>query len=94
MLGKNGDVRQQDTYNMLQDECSEHTTITAFKHLCGEYDTSSGFATWLAHNILKLQQVPDILAIKKGTGTGIKNLLIVNHYILNSTSIILLQLPQ
>lgn len=91
LCGMNGDTRQQDTYNQLSANTTEHTTIAAFKHLCGEYDTSSGFAIWIATQLFATQQVPEILQIKKGNHTSIKNILLVNHYILNSTSIILLQ---
>ncbi|MEO6306099.1 MAG: beta-ketoacyl synthase chain length factor [Bacteroidia bacterium] len=50
-----------------------------FKHLCGEYFTSSGFALWLATNILKKQRVPDSIIPTKFSG-ALKNILIVNHY--------------
>ncbi len=94
LCGMNGDSRQMDVYNRLSESASDNTTIAAFKHLCGEYDTSSGFATWIATELFAGQTIPDTLVIKKGNHTGIKNILLVNHYILNSHSIILLQSVQ
>ena len=94
LCGMNGDSRQMDMYHKLSDLASEHTTIANFKHLCGEYDTSSGFATWLATELFKAQQIPETLIARKGNHKGIKNILLVNHYILNSHSIMLLQSVQ
>jgi len=91
ICGMNGDIRQQAVYDAIIAGSPSHTTIAAFKHLCGEYDTSSGFAVWMATEFFSTQQVPDILLLKKGNHANIKNVLIVNHYILNSTSVILLQ---
>lgn len=94
LCGMNGDVRQQGIYDTLSTQASPNSTIAAFKHLCGEYDTSSGFAIWIATKLFKTQHTPEILIQKQGTHTSIKNILVVNHYILNSTSIILLQSSQ
>lgn len=91
LCGMNGDVRQQMVYNELLKTTTERTSVAAFKHLCGEYDTSSGFAIWAATQLFSSQNLPDIITIKRGTHKGIKNVLLVNHYILNSHSIILLQ---
>ncbi len=91
LCGVNGDSRQMDVYNQLFKSANGHTTIAAFKHLCGEYDTSSGFATWIATELFAGQSIPDTLVIKKGSHKGIKNILLVNHYILNSHTIMLLQ---
>jgi len=91
LCGVNGDSRQMEVYNQLSALASENTTIANFKHLCGEYDTSSGFATWLATELFKAQEIPETLIARKGTHTGIKNILLVNHYILNSHSIMLFQ---
>jgi 3-oxoacyl-[acyl-carrier-protein] synthase II len=94
LCGMNGDSRQMGVYNQLSQSANGHTTIAAFKHLCGEYDTSSGFGNWIATEIFKTGEIPDTLVIKKGSHKGIKNILLVNHYILNSHSIMLLQSVQ
>lgn len=91
LCGMNGDVNQQEMYSALTGKADSNTSVAVFKHLCGEYDTSSGFATWVAAQLFKLQDLPEALIVKRGTHKTIKNILIVNHYILNSTSLILLQ---
>lgn len=91
LMGMNGDVSQQPTYSEIQRHLSPHTSTTAFKHLCGEYDTSSGFALWAAVNMLAKNAIPQSLMLHAGTNKDIKNVLIVNHYILNSRSIMLLK---
>lgn len=94
LTGISGDIAHQETYDLLLQGTSNHTTTTAFKHLCGEYDTSSGFAIWIATELFKSQQVPDILTVKKGDHIDIKYILLVNHYILGSTSIVLMEAKQ
>lgn len=94
LTGMNGDSSQQKIYDQLINKTSDRTTIAAFKHLCGEYDTSSGFATWVATELFKQQNIPDVLTVRKGNHDSIKYMLLVNHYILNSTSIILLEAIQ
>ena len=54
--------------------------IGYFKLLCGEYFTSSGFAMWLAANIIKMQHVPQAILSDDQVVTNIKSILIVNHY--------------
>ncbi|MBS1773599.1 MAG: beta-ketoacyl synthase chain length factor [Bacteroidetes bacterium] len=92
LCGLSGDNRFDHLYKSVFDNMTAHTTIAAFKHLVGEYDTSTGFAMWLATELFKHQQIPEVIIQKKGIHPDIKNILIVNHYILNSASIILLQL--
>lgn len=91
LCGENGDCRHQYIYDNVSDVLSSRTVMARFKHLCGEYDTSSGFATWLALHMFRTQKTPGILLPKGENNSGIQHILIVNHYILNSTSFILLK---
>jgi hypothetical protein len=50
-----------------------------FKHLCGEYDTASSFALWLASLILKQQHIPAQLLQGNKIPGAIHNILIYNH---------------
>ena len=54
--------------------------IGYFKLLCGEYFTSSGFAMWLAANIIKKQVVPKAILPENMIVSDIRHILIVNHY--------------
>lgn len=53
ILGYNGDSRSDHYYHQLVKGALKHKAVTAYKHLCGEYDTSTSFALWLAWHILK-----------------------------------------
>jgi hypothetical protein len=91
LCGMSGDSRFQPLYTNILTGFTARTSIAAFKHLTGEYDTSTGFALWLATELFKRQEIPEIITLKKGIHSDIKNVLIVNHYILNSASILLLK---
>lgn len=51
-LGENGDVRLADFYKNARDIFAA-TPALPYKHLCGEYPTSSAFALWLAIQTLE-----------------------------------------
>lgn len=80
LLGLNGDNRFDNVYYNFRDEIFPETPSGYFKHLCGEYHTSSGFALWLAANIIKQQNVPEIINLNKNPEAPIRNILIYNQY--------------
>lgn len=80
----------ENEYKNIFTLLSETSTIAGFKHLSGDYFTTSSFATWLAANCMKNQIIPDVAVVRKGISTDIKNLLIINHTIGNQYSAILL----
>ncbi|MEZ5015442.1 MAG: beta-ketoacyl synthase chain length factor [Flavipsychrobacter sp.] len=93
LTGRNGDVDRDDIYTPIENELGTQTTICAYKHLCGEYDTSVGFALWLATKMLVKQQIPASIVVKNVPNERIRYILIVNQYILKGTSILLLKQP-
>ena len=62
--GKNGDLINDKTYDAITDVIFKQTPQASYKHLCGEYPTSSAFALWYA--AMKLNPA--------------KTILIYNHY--------------
>jgi len=66
------------------------TNLLWFKHLCGEYMTSSAFALWLGANCLKTQQIPEIAFLRKTNNLPAKNMLIINNLSGNQFAIFLL----
>lgn len=66
-----------------------NSNILWFKHLCGEYLTSSAFALWLSANILKNSCIPDIIFLKKANN-NINNVLIINKVTNEQTAIFLI----
>jgi len=80
ITGKSGDTAHDDIYEQLNHSLFKDTNLANYKHLCGEYPTSSAFALWLASNIIKNETVPEIV-IERGTKKITpKTILIYNHY--------------
>jgi 3-oxoacyl-(acyl-carrier-protein) synthase len=81
MFGLNGDNQYDSLYNCLQNDCfSNRSAFIGYKHLCGEYYTSSAFALWLGAAILESGTIPDIVRLTGNTPHFLRNLLIYNHF--------------
>jgi len=80
LLGMNGDSGFDAVYHDLTKITFSENRLACYKHLCGEYHTSSAFALWLAAHIIREQKVPEILKLNDFTTDRIKNVLIYNHY--------------
>ncbi|MCD4747113.1 MAG: beta-ketoacyl synthase chain length factor [Bacteroidales bacterium] len=80
ILGLNGDTKYDDIYYQLMNNYFKNKNFAYYKHLCGEYHTSSSFVLWLGAKILKSQFIPDIVKLNKQQDKPIKNILIYNHY--------------
>lgn len=80
IYGLNGDYETDNIYYLLKNELFIYSNNLYFKHLCGEYHTASSFAFWIASEILKYQQIPEILFIDGKQHAEPKNVLIYNHF--------------
>ncbi|MCK4360306.1 MAG: beta-ketoacyl synthase chain length factor [Bacteroidales bacterium] len=80
IFGINGDTKFDKIYYHLIKNYFENKDFVYYKHLCGEYHTSSSFVLWLGAKILKTQFVPYIVKLNKQADKQIKNILIYNHY--------------
>ncbi len=89
MLGKNGDSRSDHIYDKVVESTMPGIPTCSFKHLCGEYMTATGFATWLAARILHDQKIPGATQLQGSPGE-LKHMLIYNHYQGINHSLILL----
>ncbi len=90
LMGKNGDKKQDELYSMIQNLCFPNTSIGYYKHLCGEYFTSTSFALWLAAHMLKSQIVPEYISQDFSNRSGFNRILIYNqHNNLNHSFILL-----
>ncbi|MBN2275259.1 MAG: beta-ketoacyl synthase chain length factor [Bacteroidales bacterium] len=79
ITGMNGDRVADEVYHHLGRTLFSRLPCGYYKHLCGEYDTSSSFALYLASMILKTQQVPVVLKCDDKPVGKMKNILIYNH---------------
>ncbi len=48
LLGINGNILEDEAYDLIRSQVFPNTPVAGFKHLCGEYPTASAFALWLA----------------------------------------------
>jgi 3-oxoacyl-[acyl-carrier-protein] synthase II len=80
ITGKNGDLAYDEPYKNLETTLFKNTAIANYKHLSGEYPTSSSFGLWLAANIIKNARVPAVVAQGATDNTTPKKVLFYNHY--------------
>jgi 3-oxoacyl-[acyl-carrier-protein] synthase II len=80
ITGKNGDLKNDEYYNHLNDDLFKNNAVINYKHLCGEYPTSTSFALWLAANIAKRGQVPVATGYNVPDKNKLKRMLIYNNY--------------
>jgi len=80
ITGKSGDTAHDDIYEQLNLSLFNNANLANYKHLCGEYPTSSAFALWLAANIVKREIVPKAIVERNTRNVRPKKVLIYNHY--------------
>jgi 3-oxoacyl-[acyl-carrier-protein] synthase II len=79
ITGVNGDIKTDSIYSHLMNQGLKDHSFGYFKHMCGEYETSSSFALWLASMILKSQMVPDYIMLNKKKAEQLNNIVIYNQ---------------
>jgi 3-oxoacyl-(acyl-carrier-protein) synthase len=77
LTGRNGDIVGDNIYSDLNSGIFNQSELLHYKHLCGEYPSSTGFALWLAAAILKNGMIPETMA--NGSSKKIRRILIYNH---------------
>jgi len=75
ITGRNGDEKGDEIYNQLGRSVFSQKESINYKHLCGEYPTSTAFALWLAVNSIR---------------NKIERILIYNHYQQTEHSLLLI----
>ena len=80
ILGLNGDIEYDNYYNSLQKSILKNTQQLYYKHLSGEYNTASAFGFWTACQILKKQEIPEILKLNDKSISSLNNILLYNQY--------------
>lgn len=79
ILGNSGDAKTDHFYKEFSSAIFPSKAIGYYKHLCGEYDTASAFALWLASMIIKKQEIPDVI-MHASKPTPVNHLLIYTHH--------------
>ena len=81
ITGKNGDLKNDAVYKQLSSSIFKNKNIANYKHLCGDYATSSSFALWLAANVIKRGFIPQVVIENLVDDRIPKKVLIYNHYL-------------
>ena len=80
ILGLNGDQDQDAIYGELSVSAFPGKARAYYKHLSGEYYTSTVFALWAASNIIRTGQCPRILKLDELLPLSFNHILIYNHF--------------
>lgn len=91
MLGNNGDV-YDSYYNTVVSAFPNTTIPIGYKHLSGEFFTASAFGFYLAHGILKSQQIPEGMIKNHTSKPSIKTILLYNQFKGRDHSFVLLSI--
>jgi 3-oxoacyl-(acyl-carrier-protein) synthase len=89
ITGRSGNNGLDEIFDQLQQSVFSKNNLINYKHLCGEYPTSTAFALWVAANIVKTGTVPAALEYKGSKENKISKILIYNHYMNIHHSLIL-----
>ncbi|WP_223609005.1 beta-ketoacyl synthase N-terminal-like domain-containing protein [Chryseobacterium sp. OSA05B] len=90
ILGFSSDSTSDVYYTKAMD-AFQNSALLYYKHLSGEFNTASGFSTFMACHILKEQHIPEIMMIRSAQKTEVKNILLYNHLAGNDHSLMLLE---
>ncbi len=90
ILGFSGDSKS-DVYYKNASELFQNSSLLYYKHLSGEFNTASGFSTFMACHILKNQEIPEVMMINDVKKENIKNILLYNHFGGKDHSLVLLE---
>lgn len=90
ILGFSGDAKSDIYYTKAMD-VFQNSALLYYKHLSGEFNTASGFSTFMACHILKNQTIPEVMMINDLKKEEIKNILLYNHLGGNDHSLVLLE---
>jgi len=81
VLGVNCDKDDQHFYDLVLENLELDIPVLAFKHLCGEYETSGGFAIWLTSKLFNENPLPDEVWYTANRPKNMpKKILYYNHY--------------
>ena len=80
LTGINGDFEKDRVYYNAAAELFAGKTLAYYKHLCGEYFTSTSFALWLASNMIKKNHIPLNVIIKDNQPSSIRQILYYNRF--------------
>lgn len=90
MSGINGDMKNDAVYDKLYTEGENNPTQLIYRHLSGDFFTSSGFGLIQSAKVLKNQNIEPLLFRKENKKNKIRHILFHNHYKNSTHALILL----
>ncbi len=90
IFGRNGDITFDGVYDAVKEGVFKESFTASYKQYCGEYDTSSAFAVWLASEIIKNNALPKGMTESGSVPKKISNILIYNQFRNVNHSLVLL----
>jgi len=91
LMGNNGHTVHDNICNEVIKQSVPGAIRVLYKHLCGDFHTVSGFAMYIAANIIRRKFVPPSLTIHAPASKNIENILIHNHFMNTDHSLILIR---
>lgn len=89
LSGESGDNRFKNFYDVASSAMPEGTTVARYKHMFGEFQTSSALATWLACHIIQADNIPTHCVSRKGSVRNKRILLYTNYHGIQHSFILL-----
>jgi 3-oxoacyl-[acyl-carrier-protein] synthase II len=89
VMGINGDFNSDLIYKTTAAKLFNNKAQAWYKHLSGEYFTSTGFGLWLVANCLKYRQIPSYISLNNNSAGKLQNVLLFNQYRNKNFSLIL-----
>lgn len=93
ILGFNGDVDFDQYYHHVASTLFVNTPQIYYKHLCGEFSTSSAFGLSIGCKVLKNNTIPAIVSVNQQSKALYKTILLYNQYQGSNHSFVLISLP-
>jgi 3-oxoacyl-[acyl-carrier-protein] synthase II len=90
LLGKNGNKASDTHLDLLCKNIFPKSSLGLFKHLSGEYPSSTAFAVWLGARILSERHIPETVLFKQVT-RQVRHVVIFNSWHETHHSVILLR---
>lgn len=79
LTGENGDNRLTNYYTVCE-SVFPALPVLRYKHMCGEYPTSTSFAYWLACSLLNNSNIPTHMTGGQNTRISPRKILLYNNY--------------
>lgn len=91
LLGLNGNVHDEAYYQAILSQFPGDLPVMAFKHLCGEYETSGSYALWQLLQYLQGRPLPEVIWYRDPPANRPKSILYYNHFYGKQHNMLLLE---